>query len=337
MFDGQLPADDHFLCGFGRSTNVCSDSLSGRAPVDEEVTPATSAETAVRGAPGGRLDGLTWQQRESLRTVFDADLPEDHRRLIDLRYPWTRRPYHDVSPAAVVAALIGALLAIAGYAHPGEILVGAFLFVCGAVVTAGPNILLARNERRSKKIYDASLPLSVPALDLGDIAEAEPDLGVLIWRMQQVVDGVNRSEARHLGLLNGVVTMKALTDVQLDLADQIGELVAERALLSQADGRAALRDVLRPRRDAAATWLATITESVAQLEAIHAEVTLLDERLADIRIAEQILGASSPLTRPIPMGPADVDSLHGAAAGIRAVREFIAMGQPNPSVEDHSV
>ena len=305
--------------------------------MNEEVTPAAPAEAAVRSTPDGPLEALTWQQRESLRSVFDGDLPEIHRRLIDRRYPWIRRPYHDVSPVAAIAALSGALIAAFGHAHLAAILIGIVLFVCGAVVAVGPNVLLAVNESRNKKIYDASLPLSVPLLDLNDIVEREPDLGVLIWRMQQVVDGADRSEARQLGLLNGVVTLKALTDAQLDLADQIGELVSERALLSQADGRTALQDLLRPRREAAATWLATITESVEQLEAIHAEVALLDESLADLRIAEQILGTGSPLLRQIPIGAADVDGLHGAAAGVRAVREFIIVVQPDRLVEERLV
>jgi hypothetical protein len=67
--------------------------------------------------------------------------------------------------------------------------------------------------------------------------------------------------------------------------------------------------------------LAAITASVEQLEGVRAEVALLDEHLADLRIAEQILGTDSTMLPELAI--AQADGLEGAAAGVRAVREFV--------------
>ncbi|HEY1485489.1 MAG TPA: hypothetical protein VGF84_05265 [Micromonosporaceae bacterium] len=293
-----------------------------------------SAEAAV---PASGNDGepararprrLTRSQRERLRTVSDSAIPEGYRDLIDRRYPWQRRPYYPVPGGVSALFVFGVLIAAMGAADPPAILVGVFLAAVAVVAGVGPNVLLWRNERWDKRIYDVGLEASVPAVELVSIAEEQPELGVLIWRIQQAVDGVCESETQEQELLSGIVELTTLTDAQYDLVARIVDLAAERELLAQADGRPALDDLLRPRRDAAATWLATITASVEQLEAIHAEVALLDEHLADLRIAEEILGHESSPIRELPATTSEPGGLEDAATGIRAVREFVIAHQP---------
>jgi hypothetical protein len=292
-----------------------------------------SAEAAV---PASGNDGetartrprrLTRSQRERLRTVSDSAIPETYRDLIDRRYPWQRRPYYPVPGGVIALFVFGVLVASLGAADPPAILVGGFLAALATVAGLGPNALRWRNERWDKRIYDVGLEFSVPATELVSIAEEQPELGLLIWRIQQAVDGVCESETQEQELLSGIVELTTLTDAQYDLVAQIVDLASEHELLSQADGRPALDDLLRPRREAAAAWLATITASVEQLEAIHAEVALLDEHLADLRIAEEILGHNSSPIRDFTATASEPGSLEDAATGVRAVREFVIAHQ----------
>jgi hypothetical protein len=266
---------------------------------------------------------LTRCQLERLRTVSDSLVSERYRDLVDMRYPWRPRPYYRVPRTADALVAFGVLVAALGVHHPGRILFGLAVAGAAAVLGIGPNVLLWRNERRDKRMYDTGLMLSFPAVDLVDVAQEQRDLAVLLWRIQQAIDGVRESEAYEQGLLNGVVTLTTLVDAQYDLVDQIVALADERTLLSPALGRPALDDLLRPRRNAAAARLTAITASVEQLEAVHAEVALLDEHLADLRIAEQILGHDSAPIPELTTMTSEPGDLEDAAAGIRSVRDFV--------------
>jgi hypothetical protein len=219
--------------------------------------------------------------------------------------------------------MVGVLIAAFGAGHTATLLFGLVVAVSTAVLGGGANALVWNNERRDKRIYDTYLELTVPAAELVHVAEEQPDLGVLIWRIQQAVDGVRWSDTREQDLLRGIVTLDVLTAAQYGLVCEIVDLASERALLAQADGRAALDDLLRPRREAAAVRLAAVNASVEQLEAVHAEVALLDEHLTDLRIAEQILGQDFPPIAELTATTSQPDGLQDAAAAIRAIREFV--------------
>ena len=289
----------------------------------ENAKAAEPTPGADRAAAPQSLRPLTRGQLERLRTVSDSPVPERHRRLVDLRYPWHPRPYFRVPRTARALMGFGLLLAALNVNHLTGLLSGLALASAAAVLGFGANALLWRNERRAKRIYETALALSFPATDMQNIAQEQPGLGVLIWRIQQAADGIRESEASEQELLIGVLTPTTLTSAQYDLVSQIVELADEQALLSQAAGRPALDDLLRPRLDAAAVRLASITASVEQLEAIHAEVALLDEHLADLRIAEQILGHDSAPIPELTNLPPSPGGLSDAAVGIRSLREFV--------------
>jgi hypothetical protein len=286
----------------------------------EGSLPASGNDGESAAMPSRRL---TRAHRERLRAVSDSLVPEPCRDLVDRRYPWYRRPYYPVPRAAVALFMVGVLIAAFGAGHTATLLFGLVVAVSTAVLGGGANALVWNNERRDKRIYDTYLELTVPAAELVHVAEEQPDLGVLIWRIQQAVDGVRWSDTREQDLLRGIVTLDVLTAAQYGLVCEIVDLASERALLAQADGRAALDDLLRPRREAAAVRLAAVNASVEQLEAVHAEVALLDEHLTDLRIAEQILGQDFPPIAELTATTSQPDGLQDAAAAIRAIREFV--------------
>jgi hypothetical protein len=279
-------------------------------------TDGTAASTRPRR--------LTRDQRDSLRTVSDSAVSGGYRDLVDKRYPWRPRRYYRVPRTAGALMVFGVLVAALGVDHPVRILFGLAVAGAAAVLGIGPNVLLWHNERRDKRMYDACLTLSFPATDLVNLAQEHDDLGVLIWRAQRADDGVRDSEAHEQELLTGVVALTTLTDAHYGLVAEIVELADERTLLAPALGRPALDDVVRPRLDAAAARLAAITASVEQLEAVHAEVALLDEHLADLRIAEQLLGHDSAMIPAVTTMASEPGGLTDAVAGIRSVREFVA-------------
>lgn len=286
----------------------------------EGMSPTPAPDPEMDRTPTRRL---TEDELNHLRAVGDSVVPERHRNLVDRRYPWRRRPYYPVPRTAGALFVVGVLIATLGAPDLAEILFGLAVAAGAAVLGVGPNVLVWRNERRDKSAYDISLAHTVPTARILRIAREQPDLGVLIWRIQRACDGVRDSEARAQGLLNGIVSPERLDAVQYDLVSQIRDLASERALLAQADRRSALDDVIRPRREANAARVATITDWVLQLESVYSEVALLDNHLADLRIAEQILGHdSSPRTELA--GPnAEPRDLEDAAAAVRGVREFV--------------
>lgn len=290
----------------------------------EAASPAPAPDRETARTPKRRL---TDDERNHLRAVSDSVVRERHRDLVDRRYPWRPRPYYPVPRAAGALFVVGVLIAAFGAAELAAILLGLVVAAGAAVLGVGPNVLVWRNERRDKRAYDICLAHTVPTAQLVRITDEQPDLGVLIWRIQQACDGVRESEAREQGLLNGIVSPEMLDAAQYDLVSQIVELASECALLAQADGRRALDDVLRPRREATAARLATITASVVQLESVYSEVALLDEHLTDLRIAEQILGHESSPTIELAGPIAEPGDLEDAAAAVRDVREFVLAHQ----------
>lgn len=289
----------------------------------EVASPASAGHETARTPPACLSD----DERNRLEAVSDSAVSERRRRLVDRRYPWRQRPYYPVPRAAGAMFLVGVLIAVFGAAHLGAMVAGVVVAVVAGVLGVGPNVLVWRNERRDKRAYDIGLAHTVPSAQLVAIAGDQPDLGVLIWRLQQACDGVRESEARQQGLLNGIVSLEMLDAAQYDLVSQVVELASERALLARADGRRALDDVLRTRREAAEARAVALTASVEQLESVSAEVALLDEYLTDLRIAEQILGhdasAISQLTPPV----AKPGDLEDAAAAVRGVRDFMRAHQ----------
>ena len=289
----------------------------------EAASPASAPDRETTRIP----PGLTDDEQNHLQAVSDSVVPEHHRDLVDRRYPWQPRPYYPVPRAAGGLFLVGVLIAAFGPAEAAATLFGLVVAAAAAVLGVGPNVLVWRNERRDKRVYDIGLAHTIPTAQLVRVAGEQPDLGALIWRIQRACDGVRDSEATEQGLLNGIVSPEMLDTAQYDLISQIVELASERALLAQADGRPALDDILRPRREATAGRVATIGASIEQLESVYSEVALLDEHLTDLRIAEQILGhQSSPiseLTGPV----AEPGDLEDAAAAVRDVREFVLAHQ----------
>jgi hypothetical protein len=262
---------------------------------------------------------LRRRERELLETVCAPGVSDRDRDLLDARYPWQQRRYypHPAAPTAVIVG--GALMVVLG--GPVARGVGVAIVALAAITGLGPSAVRWIRETLTKRRFNRTLVRSVPAFELEAIAEDQPDLGLLIWRAQQAVDGINDSEARAQDLLRGLVSLDSLAEARYQATREIAELADERDLLAPADGRAALDELLRPRREAAAARLVAITASVEQLEGVGAEVALLDEHLADLRIAEQILGTDSTMLPELAI--AQADGLEGAAAGVRAVREFV--------------
>ena len=178
----------------------------GRVGMEENAEAAPPAPAPDRETARTPTRRLTDDERNHLRAVSDSVVPERHRDLVDRRYPWRPRPYYPVPRTASTLFLVGVLIATFGAAELAAILFGLAVAAGAAVLGVGPNVLVWRNERREKRAYDICLAHTVPTAQLMRIADEQPDLGVMIWRIQRACDGVRDSDAGKQELLNGIVS-----------------------------------------------------------------------------------------------------------------------------------